>query len=77
MSVEFHPQPSNIRPGHRDAHAHAGDQPFEYPLKREYVEPDWTRLPGYKDVTKERVGVRPVAARPHDQEPQGVQGGAR
>ncbi len=54
MSVEFHPEPSNIRPGHREAHAHAGDQPFAYPLKREYVEPDWTRLPGYRDVTKEQ-----------------------
>ena len=27
-------------------------QPFHYPLKREFVEPDWTRLPGYKGVTK-------------------------
>ena len=34
--------------------AHAGDQPFAYPLEREYVEPDWTRLPGYRDVTKEQ-----------------------
>ncbi len=32
---------------------HAGEQPFTYPLKREFVEPDWRRLPGYKDVTKE------------------------
>ena len=54
MSVEFQPQPSNVRPGHRDAQAHAGDQPFAYPLEREYVEPDWTRLPGYQDVTKEQ-----------------------
>jgi lysine 2,3-aminomutase len=28
-------------------------QPFKYPLERPYVEPDWTRLPGYKAVTKE------------------------
>jgi lysine 2,3-aminomutase len=54
MSVEFHQQPSNIRPGHRTAHAHPADQPFHYPLRREYVEPDWTRLPGYRDVTKEQ-----------------------
>ncbi|HEY6567247.1 MAG TPA: lysine 2,3-aminomutase [Actinomycetota bacterium] len=47
-------QPTNERPGHRDAHAHAADQPFTYPLQREFVEPDWTRLPGYKDVTKEQ-----------------------
>jgi lysine 2,3-aminomutase len=54
VSVEFHPQPSNVRPSHREANAHAGDQPFTYPLVREYVEPDWTRLPGYRDVTKEQ-----------------------
>jgi lysine 2,3-aminomutase len=54
VSVEFHSEPSNIRPGHRDANAHAGDQPFTYPLLREYVEPDWTRFPGYADVTKEQ-----------------------
>src|SRR5215510_9887938 len=30
---------------------HTGDQPFKYPLTREFVEPDWRRLPGYKDVT--------------------------
>jgi lysine 2,3-aminomutase len=26
-------------------------QPISYPLTREYVEPDWTRLPGYRDVS--------------------------
>jgi lysine 2,3-aminomutase len=54
VSVEFLPQASDIRPGHREAHAHAGDQPFAYPLTREYVEPDWRRLPGYRDVTEEQ-----------------------
>jgi lysine 2,3-aminomutase len=54
MSVEFHPQASDVRPGHREAHAHAGDQPFTYPLTREYVEPDWRRLPAYRDVTEEQ-----------------------
>ena len=29
----------------------SGEQPFKYPLDRAFVEPDWTRLPGYKDVT--------------------------
>jgi lysine 2,3-aminomutase len=29
----------------------AGEQPFHYPLKRAFVEPDWRRLPGYRDVT--------------------------
>ena len=27
-------------------------QPFQYPLKRAFVEPDWTRLPGFKGVSK-------------------------
>jgi lysine 2,3-aminomutase len=31
--------------------AHAAPQPYEYPLRREFVEPDWTRLPGYRDVS--------------------------
>ena len=26
-------------------------QPFSYPLRKEFVEPDWRRIPGYKDVT--------------------------
>src|SRR6185436_9501962 len=42
------------RPKHEAGHAHAAQQPFEYPLRREYVEPDWTRLPGWKDVTKDQ-----------------------
>jgi len=41
------------RPEAREARAHAAEQPFEYPLRREYVEPDWRRIPGYKDVTPE------------------------
>ena len=31
----------------------AGDQPFKYPLERAYAEPDWTRLPGYRAVSRE------------------------
>ena len=27
-------------------------QPFQYPVDREFAEPDWTRLPGYRDVTQ-------------------------
>src|SRR5918999_2340186 len=42
------------RPGRREARAHATSQPFTYPLRREYVEPDWTRLPGYRGVTREQ-----------------------
>jgi lysine 2,3-aminomutase len=29
------------------------EQPFRYPLDRAFTEPDWTRLPGYRGVTKE------------------------
>jgi lysine 2,3-aminomutase len=54
MSVDAHPKPSSERPARREARAHATDQPFEYPLKREFVEPNWTRLPGYRDVTREQ-----------------------
>src|SRR5579883_758346 len=32
---------------------HAGEQPFANPLKRNFVEPDWRRFPGYKNVSKE------------------------
>jgi lysine 2,3-aminomutase len=45
---------SQDRPGHREARAHASEQPFQYPIRREFVEPDWTRLPGYRDVTSEQ-----------------------
>jgi lysine 2,3-aminomutase len=29
-----------------------GDQPFRYPLERAFLEPDWTRLPGYRGVSR-------------------------
>jgi len=53
MTVEFHTQPSNVRPSHREAHAHASSQPFRYPLEHPFVEPDHRRLAGYRDVTDE------------------------
>ncbi len=28
------------------------EQPFSYPLRREWREPDWRRLPGYQEVTR-------------------------
>jgi lysine 2,3-aminomutase len=31
----------------------ARDQPFRYPLERPFEEPDWTRIPGYRDVTRQ------------------------
>jgi lysine 2,3-aminomutase len=49
-----HANRNQDRPGHREAHAHAAEQPFRYPLEREFVEPDWTRLPGYRSVTTEQ-----------------------
>src|SRR3954447_11371765 len=30
----------------------ASQQPFVYPLQREFVEPDWNRIPGYKGVSQ-------------------------
>ncbi|HEU4401359.1 MAG TPA: lysine 2,3-aminomutase [Candidatus Polarisedimenticolia bacterium] len=41
------PQTTTARP------VRAGEQPFHYPLKREFVEPDWRRLPGYQEVTRD------------------------
>ncbi|MFN2590691.1 MAG: KamA family radical SAM protein [Actinomycetota bacterium] len=42
------------RPGPREARAHAATQPLTYPLERDFVEPDWRRLPGYQDVSAEQ-----------------------
>jgi len=41
------------RPRHEFGRAHATEQPFPYPLKRAFVEPDWTRFPAYAAVTAE------------------------
>jgi lysine 2,3-aminomutase len=41
------------RPTHAAGRAHPAEQPYPYPLRREFVEPDWARLPGYADVTRE------------------------
>ncbi len=38
----------------RKVKADPSRQPFQYPLKRRFVEPDWTRLPGYKSVSREQ-----------------------
>ena len=32
--------------------AHASEQPYHYPPKRDFVEPDWRRIPGYADVSE-------------------------
>ena len=48
------PAAKSARPTWKPAgRVHAGEQPFTYPLKREFVEPDWRRFPGYKSVSKE------------------------
>ncbi|MFM8943669.1 MAG: KamA family radical SAM protein [Actinomycetota bacterium] len=44
---------TKARPGHRDPHARVAEQPFTYPPARPYAEPDWRRLPGFRDVTRE------------------------
>ena len=31
--------------------AHAGPQPYDYPPQIDFIEPDWTRLPGYAGVS--------------------------
>jgi len=36
----------------RKVKADPARQPFQYPLKRQFVEPDWKRLPGYKNVSQ-------------------------
>ena len=47
---------------HRVPRAHAAEQPFTYPLQREWVEPDWRRLPS---VTSPRPnGRRPSGSGP-------------
>ncbi len=35
------------------ASARPAAQPFRYPLERQFVEPDWTRIPGFKSVTRQ------------------------
>ena len=51
-AIPGRPLPRNPdRPGHREPKAHPAAQPFRYPPERDFVEPDWTRLPGYRDVT--------------------------
>ena len=36
-----------------DTHTTKFAQPYRYPPQREFAEPDWRRLPGYKNVTAE------------------------
>jgi lysine 2,3-aminomutase len=53
VSEEHAVQGKADRPRHESGKAHAAEQPFRYPLKREFVEPDWARLPAYAGVTSE------------------------
>ncbi len=41
------------------AGAPAAEQPYVYPPEREFVEPEWTRIPGYRDVTREQWASAP------------------
>ncbi|MDQ3766145.1 MAG: lysine 2,3-aminomutase [Actinomycetota bacterium] len=52
MAIDAIDQVATARPARRVPGAHASEQPYTYPLKRPFVEPDWTRLPGYRDVTE-------------------------
>ncbi|HEY2670745.1 MAG TPA: lysine 2,3-aminomutase, partial [Rugosimonospora sp.] len=49
VTTPAHPDPTNRPPRTRAS----ADQPYEY-RRRELVEPDWTRLPGWRDVTPEQ-----------------------
>jgi len=44
---------TSARPKRELGRVQAAEQPFAYPLERPYVEPDWTRLPGYAGVSRE------------------------
>ena len=54
MSDRRATDPSRERPRREVGRAHASEQPFRYPLERPYVEPDWTRLAGFADVTQQQ-----------------------
>src|SRR5258706_3194428 len=41
-----------VRGGTETVQVKKAEQPFQYPLAREFVEPDWTRLPGWREVTR-------------------------
>jgi lysine 2,3-aminomutase len=44
---------NTANPGPFVPRAHAVSQPLPYPLEREWAEPDWRRLPGYRDVSRQ------------------------
>ena len=49
------PMATQIKPKHSGKSATAtgpAAQPFKYPLETPFAEPDWRRLPGYKNVTQ-------------------------
>ena len=50
--MESNPVAPVVPPSTR-ADSRPAQQPFKYPLERPFVEPDWTRLPGYQSVTRE------------------------
>jgi lysine 2,3-aminomutase len=44
---------NTANPGPFVPRAHAVSQPLPSPLEREWAEPDWHRLPGYRDVSRQ------------------------
>ena len=42
--------PTTLSP--RRPRAHSAPQPYRYPPQRDFVEPDWRRLPGYRDTSE-------------------------
>jgi lysine 2,3-aminomutase len=58
MDVKPSPKSARTRPAAarttdgRPPIAATAPQPFRYPLEREFVEPDWTRIPAYRGVSR-------------------------
>ncbi|HYV19968.1 MAG TPA: lysine 2,3-aminomutase [Verrucomicrobiae bacterium] len=50
--MEIVNSPTTASPDER--HVRSGEQPFRYDSARPFVEPDWRRFPGYRDVTAEQ-----------------------
>ena len=48
------PEIATAVPGNLRALYPSRPQPYAYPPAREFVEPDWRRLPGYREVTDEQ-----------------------
>ena len=75
--LEARPQRATDRPGHREPHAHAAEQPFRVPAGARVRRARLDAAPRLSRTSPaERVGERALAAPAHGQEPQGAEGGA-